>query len=92
MEEKKYTQQEILNLMNRYNATNRQIIKANLKRILSEQDIKPKQIIELGYKSPNVYAWLAPTAPNIPMFDQALNISVMFGFNIKELIQGDEII
>lgn len=87
MEDKKYTQQEILNLINQYNNTDRKILKGNLKRILVEQGIKPKQIIELGYSSPNVYSWLAPTANNIPMFNQALTISVSFNFDVQEFLK-----
>lgn len=87
MEELKYTQAELLNLINEYNATDRHIIKVNLKRILSERNIKPKQIIELGYTSPNVYSWLAPTANNIPMLDQALTIAVAFNFNVEEFLK-----
>lgn len=81
------TQREFLNLINQYNATDRKVIKLNLKRILVEQGIKPKQIIELGYTSPNVYSWLAPTANNIPMFDQALHLAVEFDFNIEEFLE-----
>lgn len=80
-------QREFLNLINQYNSTDRKIIKLNLKRILAEYEIKPKQIIELGYTSPNVYSWLAPTANNIPMFDQALHLSVAFDFDIEEFLK-----
>lgn len=86
MEETKYTQQEILNLINDYNATDRKQIKSNLKRILSEQDIKPKQIIELGFSSPNVYSWLANVNSNIPMLPQALHIACEFNFDVQEFI------
>ena len=84
-EGQKYTQQEFLSIIDQYNTTDRKTIKQNLKRILTEQDIKPRQIIELGYSSPNVYSWLAPTANNIPMFDQALYISVEFNFDVREV-------
>ncbi len=87
----KETVREFLNLINQYNSTDRKIIKANLKRILTEYGIKPKQIIELGYSSPNVYSWLAPTANNIPLFTQALHISVEFNFDIQEFLQEIEI-
>lgn len=84
-------QREFLNLINQYNSTDRKIIKLNLKRILAEYEIKPKQIIELGYTSPNVYSWLAPTANNIPMVDQALHLSVVFDFDVREFLQEIEI-
>lgn len=83
----KETVREFLNLINQYNSTDREVIKTNLKRILIEQGIKPKQIIELGYKSPNVYAWLAPTANNIPMLDQALHLACEFGFDVQEFLK-----
>jgi hypothetical protein len=81
------TQGEFLNLINQYNSIDRKIIKGNLKRILVEYSIKPKQIIELGYTSPNVYSWLAPTANNIPMFDQALHLAVEFDFDVQEFLK-----
>jgi len=87
MEETKYTQQEILDLINQYYVTDRKIIKVNLKRILSEQNIKPKRIIELGFSSPNVYSWLAPTANNIPMLNQALTIACEFNFDVQEFLK-----
>ncbi|MCK9198450.1 MAG: hypothetical protein M0P49_02490 [Bacilli bacterium] len=86
MEELKYTQSELLNLINQYSQTPRKIIKQNLKRILTEHNIKPRHIIQLGYMPPNVYAWLAPTTNNIPMLDQALTISVAFDFSIEEFL------
>lgn len=81
------TQREFLELINRYNLVDRQVIKKNLKRILTEYGIKPKQIIELGYSSPNVYSWLAPTANNIPLFTQALHLAVEFNFDVQEFLQ-----
>ncbi len=84
----KYTQAELLNLIQTYNQTPRKTIKQNLKRILTEQNIKPRHIIELGFASPNVYAWLAPTANNIPMLDQALVISTEFNFDVEEFLEG----
>ncbi len=87
MEDKKYTQQEILNLINQYNVTDRKVIKLNLKRILAEQGIKPNQIIQLGYSSPNVYSWLAPTASNIPLFHQSLYLACEFSFDVQEFLK-----
>lgn len=87
MEELKYNQAEILELINQYENTDRKVIKLNLKRILVEYGIKPKQIIELGYTSPNVYSWLAPTANNIPMIDQALHLAVAFDFDVREFLK-----
>lgn len=85
--EKTYTQEEILNLINQYNATDRLIIKTNYKRILKEYNINPKDIMELGYQKNNVYSWSTKSSPNIPMFDQALTISVAFNFSVEEFLK-----
>jgi hypothetical protein len=87
MEETKYTQQEILNLINQYYATDRKTIKANLKRILIERDIERKDIIELGFASSNVYAWTGNVANNIPMLEQALTIACEFDFDVYEFLK-----
>jgi hypothetical protein len=87
MEELKYSQSEMLELINQYQTADRKLIKLNLKRILTEQDIKPKEIIELGYTSTNTYSWLAPTANNIPLFHQSLHIACEFNFDVKEFLK-----
>jgi len=87
MEELKYSQVEMLELIQTYNNTDRKIIKHNLIRIQNELDIKTRQIIELGYASPNVYAWKAPTTNNIPMLDQALHLAVEFNFDVREFLK-----
>lgn len=84
-------QREFLQLINDYSAADRKTIKQNLKRILTELNIKPKQIIELGFSSPNVYSWLANVNNNIPLFPQALTIAVEFDFDVKEFLQEIEI-
>ena len=84
-----YNQAEILKLINQYNAVDRKTIKQNLKRILTEQGITRKDIIELGFASPNVYAWTGNVANNIPMFPQALTIACTFGFDVQEFIKED---
>lgn len=87
MEETKYTQQEILNLTQTYNTTDRKIIKQNLRRILVEHGLERKDIIELGFASPNVYAWTGNVANNIPMLDQALTIACAFDFDVQEFLR-----
>jgi len=83
-----YTQNEILQLINEYNNTDRQVIKNNLRRILNKKKFKAKDIIiDLNFSSPNVYSWFAPTAPNIPMFDQSLFIACQYDFDVKELFK-----
>ena len=90
MSDKLYTQSEMLNLINSYNIkdqTTRKIIKQNYIRILDEFNIQPKQIMELGYAKNNTYSWSTKASPNVPMFDQALTISVAFDFNVREFLK-----
>lgn len=82
------TQEEILSLIINYNNTDRTIIKDNLKRIMSNHNIKPADIMSLGYATNNVYSWTSKASPNIPMFDQALTVAVSFGFDIEELLKN----
>ena len=87
MEELKYNQAEILQLINQYNNTDRQTIKINLRHILTTHNLEPKQLISLGYSSPTVYAWLAPKSKNMPMLEQILNIANAFDFSVKEFLK-----
>lgn len=84
------SQGEILQLINTYNNTDRAVIKANLKRLMVEYGIKPGDIISLGFKANNVYAWTNQASYNIPMFEQALKIAVQYGFNVKEFLVNDQ--
>ncbi|MDD2627787.1 MAG: hypothetical protein PHD20_02755 [Clostridia bacterium] len=84
---KTYNQAEILELINQYNSTDRKLIKLNYKRILEQYSIMPKEIMELGYQKNNVYSWSTKSSPNIPMFDQALTISVAFNFPVEEFLK-----
>jgi len=83
-----YTQAQFLQLIQQYNSTDRKVIKANLKRIMDIYNIKPADIISLGYSPCNVYAWTNKGTKNIPMFNQALNIAVEFHFDIKEFLRN----
>ena len=90
MSDKLYTQSEMLNLIDKYNIkdqTTRKIIKQNYIRILDEFNIQPKEIMELGYAKNNVYSWSTKASPNVPMFDQALTISVAFDFDVREFLK-----
>lgn len=78
-------QTEMLQMINQYNNTDRKLIKSNLRRILINLRLKPKDMLNLGYSSPNIYAWTANATSNIPMFNQALHLAVMLDFDIKEL-------
>ena len=52
-----------------------------------DYNIKSADIIQLGYKPNNVYAWTNKGCNNIPMFEQALNIAVKFNFSITEFLK-----
>lgn len=80
-------QAEILELINTYNSIDRTIIKVNLKRLMTGHSIKPGDIISLGYAKNNVYSWTSKSSPNIPLFEQALNIATVFNFNVKEFLK-----
>jgi hypothetical protein len=77
-------QLEILDLICQYNNADRTVIKANYKRLMTIYNIKPSDIIGLGFKPNNVYAWSNQSSNNIPMFEQALLIAVKFDFSIKD--------
>jgi hypothetical protein len=81
------SQTEMLELLNNYNTMDRIIIKKNLRRIMKEKNIKVKDIVKLGYTFTNVYSWINPSANNIPMFNQALDVAVHFNFDVKEFLK-----
>lgn len=83
------TQAEILQMMKQYNDTDRNIIKANLRRLMINYNIKAGDIISLGYKANNVYAWTNKGSINIPMFEQALSIAVKFDFDVKKFLENN---
>jgi len=88
--EKTYTQQEILNLINQYDIKNpdtRKTIKQNYIRILDQYNINPKDIMQLGYARNNTYSWSTKSSPNVPMFPQALTIAVAFNFSVEEFLK-----
>lgn len=83
-------QREFLELINQYDTKDiktRKTIKRNYIRILDEFSINPKQIMELGYAKNNTYSWSTKASPNVPMFDQALTISVAFDFDVREFLK-----
>ena len=84
----KYTQQEFLNIINKYNITDRKDITINLSFVIKKAGIKNKQIIEdTGYTSSKVNSWFAISSPNVPTFEDALMLAVKYNFDIKELIK-----
>lgn len=83
-----YTQQEFLQIINKYNTINREDIKINLMTIFKKKRIKNKQISnDLGHSMSKVNSWFAMSNPNIPIFEDALTLAVRYDFNIEELIK-----
>lgn len=83
-----YTQEEFLEIMRKYNNMDRRIITINLSTISKRLGIKNKQVIEdTQYNAHKVNSWFALSSPNIPTFEDALWLSVLYEFDIKELIK-----
>ena len=83
-----YTQQEFLNIINKYNNADRKDVKLNLIMVFKRKEIKNKQIIEETEYTPyKVNSWFAFSSPNIPTFEDALMLAVKYDFDIHELIK-----
>ena len=83
-----YNQEELLDIINKYNIIDRKTIKINLLIIIKKKGIKNKQIIEETQYTPyKVNSWLALSSPNIPTFEDALMLAVKYDFNINDLIK-----
>lgn len=83
-----YTQQEFLDIINKYNNADRKDIKINLLTVFKKKGIKNKQIIEnTEYTSYKVNSWFAFSSPNIPTFEDALMLAVKYDFDIRELVK-----
>lgn len=54
-----------------------------------DYNIKSADIIQIGYKPNNVYAWTNKSGNNIPMFEQALSIAVKFDFDMKKFLENN---
>ena len=88
VENLRYTQQEFLNIIDRYNNADRKTIKINLLMIFKKKQIKNKQVMEeTEYTSYKVNSWFAFSSPNIPTFEDALMLAVKYDFDIQELIK-----
>lgn len=84
----KYTQKEFLEILIEYNNMDRRNISINLSMIFKKIGIKNKQVIEdTDYSPSRVNSWFAISSPNIPIFEDALMLAVMYDFDIKELIK-----
>lgn len=87
-----HTQQEFLDIINKYNNADRKDVKINLLMIFKRKGIKNKQIIEETEYTPyKVNSWFALSSPNIPTFEDALMLAVKYEFDIQDLIKSHEI-
>lgn len=83
----KYTQAEILDLLQQYNSTPRQTIKQNLKLVKIKYNIKNPDIIDkMECKYQKVTSWFNSGNPVIPTFEDSLRLAETFGFSITELM------
>ena len=84
----RYTQEEFLDIINKYNNIDRKDIKINLLTIFKKKGIKNKQIMEdTKYTPHKVNSWFAFSSPNIPTFEDALMLAVKYDFDIKDLVK-----
>jgi len=82
-----YTQSELLNIMQKYNSTDRRIIKINLQEVKKTYNFGNVDIVnDLGNKQELVKSWFNKANPNIPIFEDALRLAVHYDFDIMELI------
>ena len=86
-----YTQAELLQLMETYNSTDRQLIKQNLKAIKRKYNFDNIQIEkQLGYKPEKLKGWFNRANPTIPTFEDVLKVAVQFGFDIQEVLSVEK--
>jgi len=82
-----YTQSELLDIMQKYNSTDRQIIKTNLQEIKKLYNFGNVDIVkDLDYKEEKIKGWFNKANKTIPLFEDALKLAVRYGFDIGELI------
>lgn len=82
-----YTQEEMLDLIERYNSIDRKALTINLSMIYKIHGFKNKDIIkDFGYTTYKVNSWSAMSSPNVPTFEDALKLAVKYGFSIEDLL------
>lgn len=83
-----YTQEQLLEVIQTYNNTDRQTIKKNLKILKIKYNFSNADITaELGHKPEKVRGWFSVSNPYVPTFEDALSLAVHYNFDITELIQ-----
>ncbi|MBQ8029892.1 MAG: hypothetical protein IJ262_10870 [Clostridia bacterium] len=84
----KYSEKEILGLIERYNSMNRKNITINLSTVYKTHGFKNKDIIrDFGYTPYKVNSWSALSSPNVPTFEDAIRLAVKYSFSIEELLK-----
>lgn len=92
MDNKTYTQQEFLTIMQTYNTLDRKTIKHNLKEIKAKYKFENADIFkQLEFNHNRVVSWFNYGNPNIPTFIDLLTLAAHFGFSIEEVVQTKEI-
>lgn len=89
--ENKYTQLELLDIMQQYNDTDRQIIKRNLQIVKEIYNFQNVDIMkDFDYKEEKIKGWFNRSNPVIPIFQDALRLAVHYDFDITELLEKEE--
>lgn len=84
----KYTQQQILELIEKYNSIDRKRLTVNLSTVYRIYGFKNKDIMkDFGYTSYKVNSWSAMSSPNVPTFEDALRLAEKYGFSVEELLK-----
>lgn len=80
-------QREILEIMNKYNTMSRKVITENLFHVKAKGKFRRSDIIiDLGFEKEKVAGWYNRKNPCVPLFEDALRLSVTYGFDIVELV------
>lgn len=87
--ESEYMQHQkwLINLMERFESTDRKTIKANLRRMTVKSLKAPSDVIELGFSTGSVRAWFGRTSDAYPIFKNALIIANAFKFDMDEYLK-----
>lgn len=83
-----YTQYELLQLIEKYNTTPKEVVKGNLKLIKLKYNFENANIMsDLRFGKEKVNQWFNKSSKNVPTFEDALKLSEQYNFSITELVQ-----
>lgn len=87
----KYLEQnEMLEVMTKYNTMSRKVIKENLFHIRDSKNLKRKDIVDkLGYETEKIAGWFNRGNDTIPLFEDALKVAIMCDVSITDLVRED---